>query len=309
MPPLVSTLAQSMPPSSAVVSPPVCVVEPSKLETITPPPPPPDCFCDPCLPVSVSTTPATSSSPANENRAIFQGFSWYFCFGPDDVVLAGAASLSSIETPFPWKPLTEVGAAPGHENARGHEGQGAVGRRRDRARETSLRGCVLANGPYPRHAVEPPSISLCVITLNEERAIERCLRSAPFARDLVVLDSGSTDRTVEIARSLGARVFVEPFRGHVLQKARAVELAANDWVLCLDADESLSPELAQAIPPALARDGAAVAGFEVARHTFYLGRYIDHGGWWPEWRLRLFDRRLGGWTGVDPHDRVEVKGS
>src|SRR5262249_3234318 len=163
-------------------------------------------------------------------------------------------------------------------------------------------------GPYPRHAVDPPPISLCVITLNEERSIERCLRSAPFVRDIVVLDSGSSDRTVEIARGLGARVFIEPFRGHVLQKARAVELAAHRWVPCLDADERLSGELAQAIPAALARDANAVAGFEVARHTFYLGRFIDHGGWWPEWRLRLFDRARGGWTGVDPHDRVEVRG-
>jgi glycosyltransferase involved in cell wall biosynthesis len=156
--------------------------------------------------------------------------------------------------------------------------------------------------------VDQPPITLCVITLNEERSIERCLRSAPFARDIVVLDSGSTDRTVEIARALGARVFVEPFRGHVLQKARAVELAAHDWVLCLDADESLSAELARAAPSALARDRGACVGYELARHTFYLGRYIDHGGWWPEWRLRLFDRTQGGWTGIDPHDRVEVRG-
>lgn len=157
--------------------------------------------------------------------------------------------------------------------------------------------------------MEPPPISLCVITLNEERLIERCLRSAPFARDIVVLDSGSTDRTVEIARAHGARVFIEPFRGHVRQKARAVELCAHDWVLCLDADESLSAELAAAIKAAaLDKDASTCSGYELARHTYYLGRYINHGGWWPEWRLRLFDRTKGGWTGVDPHDRVEVGG-
>ncbi|MFO0981521.1 MAG: glycosyltransferase family 2 protein [Planctomycetota bacterium] len=153
-----------------------------------------------------------------------------------------------------------------------------------------------------------PALSLCVITFNEERHIERCLRSVPFAADVVVLDSLSTDRTVEIARSCGARVVVEPFRGHVEQKARAVALAAHDWVLCLDADERLSADLAAAIPGRLERDAGRYQGYELCRHTFYLGAWINHGGWFPEWRLRLFDRRRGGWTGVDPHDRVAVDG-
>lgn len=150
-------------------------------------------------------------------------------------------------------------------------------------------------------------VSLCIITRDEEASLPRCLASARFADDVVVLDSGSTDRTVELARAAGARVFVEPFRGHVAQKARAVELARNDWVLCLDADEELSPELAAAVGRALERpDGAA--GFELARKTWYAGRFIEHSGWWPEWRLRLYDRRRGGWTGEDPHDRIEVQG-
>ncbi|MBL8841217.1 MAG: glycosyltransferase family 2 protein [Planctomycetes bacterium] len=151
-------------------------------------------------------------------------------------------------------------------------------------------------------------VSLCVITRDEEQRLARCLASAPFAADIVVLDSGSTDRTVALAQAAGARTFVEPFRGHVAQKARAVELARHDWVLCLDADEELSPELAAAVVRVLSAPRDAVAGYELARKTCYAGRFIEHGGWWPEWRLRLFDRRRGGWTGRDPHDRVEVAG-
>ncbi len=163
--------------------------------------------------------------------------------------------------------------------------------------------------PEPNPPVRPlRPFSLCVITRDEERSLPRCLRSVAFASDMVVLDSGSTDRTVELAKSAGARTFVEPFRGHVAQKARAIELARNDWVLCLDADEELSPELAASIQAALASGDPTVAGFELARKTCYAGRFILHSGWWPEWRLRLFDRRLGGWTGDDPHDRVEVRG-
>jgi glycosyltransferase involved in cell wall biosynthesis len=151
-------------------------------------------------------------------------------------------------------------------------------------------------------------VSLCVITRDEETNLPRCLASASFADDVVVLDSGSTDRTVELAKQAGARVFVEPFRGHVAQKARAVELAKNPWVLCLDADEELSPELRAAIERALERPENGVAGFELARKTSWSGRFIEHGGWWPEWRVRLFDRARGRWAGDDPHDHVELDG-
>jgi hypothetical protein len=103
-------------------------------------------------------------------------------------------------------------------------------------------------------------------------------------------------------------VFVEPFRGHVAQKSRAVELARHSWVLCLDADEEVSPELRASIERALSRADDGVAAFELARKTCYAGRFVLHGGWWPEWRVRLFDRARGRWTGTDPHDRVEVDG-
>jgi glycosyltransferase involved in cell wall biosynthesis len=148
--------------------------------------------------------------------------------------------------------------------------------------------------------------SLCIITLNEAANLRRCIGSVTFADEVVVLDCGSTDGTAELARELGARVEVEPFRGHVQQKRRAVELARHDWVLCLDADEEVSAPLAAEIERALGEDGCS--GYELPRKTHYLGRFIEHGGWWPEYRLRLFDRRRGGWTGHDPHDRVEVEG-
>ena len=152
-------------------------------------------------------------------------------------------------------------------------------------------------------------LSLCVITRDEERNLPRCLASARFADDVVVLDSGSTDRTVELAKAAGARVFVEPFRGHVAQKARAIELAQHGWVLCLDADEEVSPELAESIGRALERSPDGLAGFEIARQSSYAGRFIEHSGWWPEWRVRLFDRARGRWAGEDPHDHVEVEGA
>lgn len=151
-------------------------------------------------------------------------------------------------------------------------------------------------------------ISACIITRDEAGNIADCIRSLSFADEIVVVDSESTDATREIARSLGARVLEQPFLGHVRQKQLAIERAAHDWVLCLDADERVAPELARAIESVLESSDGDVAGYEVARHTFYLGRFIDHGGWWPEWRLRLFDRRRGRWTGEDPHDRVEVSG-
>jgi len=149
-------------------------------------------------------------------------------------------------------------------------------------------------------------VSACIITRDEEAHIAECIATLGFADEILVVDSLSRDRTVEIARQGGARVLEQEFLGHVRQKQLAVERAAHDWVFCIDADERVSAELAAEIARVLAAPDAA--GYEVARHTFYLGRYIDHGGWWPEWRLRLFDRRLGGWCGTDPHDHVRVEG-
>lgn len=151
-------------------------------------------------------------------------------------------------------------------------------------------------------------LSVCIITYNEATNLPRCLASVAFADEIVVVDSQSTDRTVAIARQAGSRVLVQPFLGHVAQKNLAIQSATHTWVLCLDADEWLLPGAEAVIRGALAAGNEAVAGYELKRHTFYLGDWVNHCGWWPEHKLRLFDRQRGHWTGYDPHDRVQVQG-
>ncbi|MCI0342010.1 MAG: glycosyltransferase family 2 protein [Planctomycetales bacterium] len=152
-----------------------------------------------------------------------------------------------------------------------------------------------------------PRLSVAVIVQDEERNLEACLESVKFADEIVVVDSHSTDRTAEIARRFTDRVFQREYQGQVDKKNHAVEKCANDWVLSVDADERVSPELAAEIRETLARGGDA-AGFQIRRRTFYMGREIRHGEWNPDWVLRLFDRRRGRFGGTDPHDRVEVSG-
>jgi len=149
-------------------------------------------------------------------------------------------------------------------------------------------------------------LSLVVVTLNEEANIERCLRSVPFASDVVVVDSFSTDRTAEIAQKLGASVIQEKWRGYGPQKAFAVSKAKNDWVLSLDADEALSPELQQEIQAKFASLNPKV-GYEIPRKSYHLGRWIHHGGWYPDAQLRLFNRQHSQWSQDALHEKVQVK--
>jgi glycosyltransferase involved in cell wall biosynthesis len=149
-------------------------------------------------------------------------------------------------------------------------------------------------------------ISLVVITLNEEAHIERCIRSVPFADDVVVVDSFSTDRTVEFAEKAGARVFQEKWRGFGPQKAFAAEQAKNPWILSLDADEALSPELAEEILSKFSTLDSE-AGYLVPRKSFHLGRWINHGGWYPDYQLRLFNKDKSSWNSAALHEKVEVK--
>ncbi len=161
-----------------------------------------------------------------------------------------------------------------------------------------------------------PKISLVIITLNEELNIERCIRSVPWVSDVVVLDSGSSDRTVEIAKSLGARVFVEAWRGYRDQKIRATELAKYDWILSLDADEALSPEAAaevltllktpQTDQPTDQQTDQQVDGLEFPRLSFHMQRWIRHGGWYPDWQLRFFHRQRARWGEGHVHERVHA---
>lgn len=151
------------------------------------------------------------------------------------------------------------------------------------------------------------NISLVIITKNEQHRLERCIRSAPFANDVVVLDSESTDETCHIAKSLGARVFTEPWRGFGLQKQRAVELAQHNWVLCLDADEALSEKLRSEIETLMAGPEPSADGFHCPRISFHMGRWIRHGGWYPDWQLRLFHRQRARWTSAPIHETVKAQ--
>ncbi len=155
----------------------------------------------------------------------------------------------------------------------------------------------------------PPPLSACVIAYNEADRIGDCLHSLAFCDDIVVVDSGSTDATREIAESLGARVLVRAFDGFRTQKDFAVKQARHDWVLCLDADERVGDELRTAIEAARGRGFADAAGYRFARMSWYFGRFLRHGTAYPDRVLRLFDRRRGGWRGDrEIHEAVSVDG-
>jgi len=153
----------------------------------------------------------------------------------------------------------------------------------------------------------PLPLSLCVITRDAAAQLAECLASAAFAREIVVVDSGSRDDTVEIARRCGARVIVREWAGFGAQKNFAVGQAANDWVLCLDADERATPELATAIAAAMAAPQAAA--YSMARRNRFLGRWLRHGEGYPDWNTRLFDRRRARWSDDPVHEHVVVDGS
>jgi glycosyltransferase involved in cell wall biosynthesis len=150
-------------------------------------------------------------------------------------------------------------------------------------------------------------VSGCVICCQEEDRIADCVRSLAFCDEVVVVDSGSTDRTREVATELGARVLVNvPFPGHKQQKQFAVEQARHDWVFCLDADERATPELAARVRELAAQARLTGAGYEMPRRNHYLGRVVRGGLFWPDRKVRLFDRREARWGGTNPHDRVEL---
>lgn len=152
-------------------------------------------------------------------------------------------------------------------------------------------------------------ISVSVITLNEEQNLGRCLESVRgLASEIVVLDSGSVDRTHEIAQRFGASFEIQPWQGYVPQKNAALRHCSHPWVLCLDADEALSPELAGSIRELFATGQPNANGFWMNRRTYYLGDWIRH-AWSPEWRLRLVRRDGAEWRGGDVHERLEVRGA
>src|ERR1700739_2505007 len=150
------------------------------------------------------------------------------------------------------------------------------------------------------------TLSVAVVAMDEEANIGRTLASVRWADEIVLVDSGSKDRTCEIAREYGARIVTEPWRGYVAQKQTAIDLCTKDSVLLLDADEEISPELADEIRKVLA-DPNALNGYRLPRKNLFLGRWMRHGGFYPDPKLRLFRRGQGFVTGHDPHDRCELK--
>lgn len=155
------------------------------------------------------------------------------------------------------------------------------------------------------------TLSVVIIAHNEEANIGRTLASvkplvAEENGEIIVVDSGSTDRTVEIARSYGAKVFIEEWKGYAAQKNSAISKASGAWILSLDADESLSPELAKEIEKQLASESNA--GFWVRRKNYFLGRWIKHGGFWPDPKLRLIRRELANFQERLVHEDVKLTG-
>lgn len=151
-------------------------------------------------------------------------------------------------------------------------------------------------------------ISATIVTLNEERNIARAIESLRCVDEILVVDSGSTDSTRELALRLGARVIEEPWRGYAGQKNFASQSASFDWILSLDADEALSEELEAEIL-VLKRDGPRRDGYAMPRLAQYLGRWIRHGGWYPDRKVRLFHRAKAEWVGEYVHESVRVTGS
>ena len=150
-------------------------------------------------------------------------------------------------------------------------------------------------------------ISATIITFNEERNVARVLESLRCCDEVLVLDSGSNDRTVEIASNLGARVVEASWHGYAAQKNIAAELASHDWILSLDADESVSEALEAEIWQ-IKKSGPQFDGYTMPRLAQYLGRWILHSGWYPDRKVRLFDRRKAKWVGEFVHESVTVDG-
>lgn len=150
-------------------------------------------------------------------------------------------------------------------------------------------------------------LTLAVIAKNERDRLADCVASVTGAAQVLVLDSGSSDGTTALARDLGARVVETDWPGHVVQKNRALAMAGTPWVLSLDADERLCPVAARALNEALVDPGPYV-GFGFARCSRWAGRYVRHGRWYPDRKVRAVRPDRARWVGDDPHDRLQVEG-
>ncbi len=153
-----------------------------------------------------------------------------------------------------------------------------------------------------------PKLSVAIITYNEESNIRRTLESVKWADEIVIVDSGSADRTVEICREYTDKVFHQDWLGFAKQKNLAIDRTSGNWVLSLDADEPIEPALADEIR-AIISSPHANDGYRIPRMTFFLGKQIRHGGWYPDYNLRLFRRGKGSFGERVVHEAVKVQGS
>ncbi len=152
-------------------------------------------------------------------------------------------------------------------------------------------------------------VSACITAGNEEKNVRRCLESVKWADEIIVVDSFSTDRTVEICREYTNLVYQHRWLGYIGQKNLIKDLAEGPWILFIDADEEISPELRDEILSEIEGDTSKnIAGYEFPRMVWFLGKWIRHGDWYPDIKLRLFRKDLGKCGGKEPHDRTTVDG-
>ena len=154
---------------------------------------------------------------------------------------------------------------------------------------------------------ERPQLSAVIITLDAEYQLEACLQSLHFVDEIVIVDAGSRDNTKQLAEKFGARFETHPWSGFGPQKRYAVSRASNDWVLCIDADERVSSQLAGKIVAVL--QAPRTTAYQLARSNFFLGVYLRHGEGYPDWSLRLFDRRTAQWSDDLVHEKVIAAGA
>jgi glycosyltransferase involved in cell wall biosynthesis len=175
-------------------------------------------------------------------------------------------------------------------------------------RDRFSRPRILQFKPLLKYTHVVPKLSVTVITKNEEEHIADALRSVAWADELVVVDSESRDRTAEIARRFTDRIVVRAWPGFVVQKNYAASLASHDWILSLDADERVTPDLAADIRRTL-EGRPAHAAYRMSRLTRHLGRWIRTTDWYPNYQVRLYDRRIARWTGQYVHEAVIAEGT
>lgn len=183
-----------------------------------------------------------------------------------------------------------------------------LGRAVDRGRRLKQRRLLRRRRYRGAMPAERPGVSAMIICQNEARRIRPCLESLTWCDEIVVVDGGSTDGTLDICREYTDRVISNPWPGHRAQKQFALDQTTQPWVLNVDSDERVPAPLREEIQWMLAHDGAGVDGFQVPRLVRYLGRWWWRGGWYPSRRLRLFRREKTKWGGIDPHEKAVVDG-